>query len=57
MYKVNIEQCGQQERKRYGLFSELFHKYENGISVTNDDDEADRVIEQCYEVYRSYGGE
>jgi hypothetical protein len=53
---MNIEKCRQQERKLYGLFSELFHKYENGISVKNDD-ESDETIEKCYEIYRSYGGE
>jgi hypothetical protein len=56
MYVVNIEKCGQQERELYELFSELFHKYENGISVKNDD-ESDEIIEQCYEMYHSYGGE
>jgi hypothetical protein len=56
MYAVNIEKCGQQEIKLYEIFSDLFHKYENGISVKNDD-ESDSIIERCYEIYKSYGGE
>ena len=56
MYTVNIEKCGQQEIKLYEIFSDLFHKYENGISVKNDD-ESESIIERCYEIYKSYGGE
>ena len=56
MYNVNIEKCGEQEIKLYEIFSDLFHKYENGISVKNDD-ESDSIIERCYEIYKSYGGE
>ena len=55
MYDVRIEKCGDQEIKLYEIFSDLFQKYENGISVINDD-EADVIIERCYEIYRSYGG-
>ena len=56
MYKVNIEKCGAQEIELYELFSDLFHKYENGISVKNDE-EADEIIERCYAIYHGYGGE
>jgi transcription elongation factor Elf1 len=56
MYKVNIEKCGAQEIELYELFSDLFHKYENGISVKNDE-EADETIQKCYDMYNGYGGE
>ena len=55
MYNVRIEKCGEQEIELYEIFSDLFHKYENGISVKNDD-ESDDIIERCYEIYHSYGG-
>ena len=55
MYNVRIEKCGEQEIELYEIFSDLFHKYENGISVKNDD-ESDNIIERCYEIYHSYGG-
>ena len=56
MYKAQIEKCGTQEIELYELFSELFHKYENGLSVKNDE-ESEEIIKRCYDVYYGYGGE